>query len=795
MKFSELWLREWVNPTIDSDALVEQITTAGLEVDSIVPVADRFTGVVVGRIVACWQHPNANNMLLTKVDIGDKRLLDIVCGTSNCRENLRVAVATIGALLPGDCEVKVAKLHGELSEGMLCSFSELGISNNYTGIIELAADAPVGCDIRDYLQLNDNTIDINVTPNRADCLSLLGIARDVAVFNRMMLQQPTINPVVPIICDTLPIHIDAPDACPRYLNRVVKNVNVKAITPLWMTEKLRRCGLISVNAMVDITNYVLLELGQPIQAFDLCQIDGGIVVRKAKQDEVLTLLDGREVALSPDTLVIADHRKALALAGIFGAAAAGISLETRDVVLECAFFNPLAIIGRARRYGLRTDASYRHERGVDPAVQSRAMERATELLVAICGGEPGQVIDVTTQEALPQSAIITLCRKNLDRLIGHVIPDEDVTDILTRLGCQVSRTEAGWQVLAPSWRFDMAIEEDLIEEIVRVYGYDAIPNIPIRANLEIPPHREEKLPLIRVKTLLVDRGYQEVITYSFVNPKLQALLHPQLAPLMLLSPISMDMSVMRLSLWTGLLSTMIYNKNRQQQRIRLFESGLCFIPDNTADLGIRQNLMLSGVIFGPRFDEHWDLAHHPVDFYDVKGDLEAILELTRKLNDVEFRVQSNQALHPGQSAAVYLKSECIGFVGVIHPALEEKLNLNGHTLVFELLWEKISECKVPEANDISRFPANRRDISVVVADDIAAADIIMECKKVIKNQLIRVNLFDVYRGKGVAEGCKSLAISLTIQDTARTLEEEEIVATVAKCVAALKQRFQASLRD
>ncbi|MGL9772982.1 MAG: phenylalanine--tRNA ligase subunit beta [Sodalis sp. (in: enterobacteria)] len=795
MKFSELWLREWVNPAIDSKALADQITMSGLEVDDVEPVAGRFTGVVVGRVVECRQHPNADKLRITKVDVGGERLLDIVCGAPNCFADLRVAVAMLGAVLPGDFKIKAAKLRGEPSEGMLCSFSELGITGDHDGIIELPVDAPIGQDIRGYLQLDDNTIDISVTPNRADCLGLLGIARDVAVRNRLPLHMPAIERVAPKISDTLPIRVDAVEACTRYLGRVVKNINIGAATPLWMKEKLRRCGLRSVDAVVDITNFVLLELGQPMHAFDRARIEGGIVVRHARQDERLTLLDCSEVTLSPDTLVIADHGRALAMAGIFGGAASGISLTTRDVVLECAFFNPLAITGRARRYGLHTDASHRYERGVDPALQPRAMERATALLVTICGGQPGPVIGVTSASALPQPATITLRRKTLDRLIGHVISDEDVSDILTRLGCQVIRTAEGWQAVAPSWRFDMAIEEDLIEEIARVYGYDAIPNVPVRANLVMPHHREAALPLARVKTLLVDRGYQEAITYSFVDPKTQALLHPQQAPLVLPSPISQDMSAMRLSLWTGLLGAVVYNQNRQQQRVRLFESGLRFVPDNAADLGIRQDLMLAGVIAGPRSDEHWDQPRQPVDFYDAKGDLEAILELTGKLNDIEFRAQRHPALHPGQSAAIYLNNEAIGFIGVIYPELEAKLNLNGRTLVFELLWEKVAERKVPEVNDISRFPANRRDIAVVVADGVAAADIIAECKKVGANQLVGVTLFDVYRGRGVAEGFKSLAISLILQDTTRTLEEEEIAATVAKCVAALKQRFQASLRD
>ncbi|XBS68086.1 phenylalanine--tRNA ligase subunit beta [Acerihabitans sp. KWT182] len=795
MKFSELWLREWVNPAIGSDALAEQITMSGLEVDGVDKVAGDFTGVVVGRVIACQQHPNADKLRVTKVDVGGDAPLDIVCGAPNCREGLKVAVATIGAVLPGDFKIKAAKLRGEPSQGMLCSFRELGMSEDHSGIIELPLDAPVGDDVRDYLRLDDNIIDISVTANRADCLGLLGIARDVAAVNRLPLKAPAIETVAPVIPDRIDIRVDAPQACPRYLGRVVKDIDVTAPTPLWIKEKLRRCGLRSVDAVVDVTNYVLLELGQPMHAFDLQSIEGGIVVRLAREGESLTLLDGAEAALKPDTLVIADHQKVLAMAGIFGGKYSGINGATRDVVLECAYFDPLSITGRARRYGLHTDASHRYERGVDPALQYRAIERATTLLLAICGGRPGPVIDVTDAEALPRRASITLRREKLDRLIGHSVPDADVSDILSRLGCDVSMGEGWWRAVAPSWRFDMSIEEDLVEEVARLFGYNTIPNVPVRANLQMTRHHESTLPLNRVKTMLVDRGFQEAITYSFVDPAIQDLLHPNQAPLTLPSPISTEMSAMRLSLWSGLLGAVIYNQNRQQNRIRLFESGLRFVPDNEADLGIRQDLMLSGVITGPRYDEHWDLARQWVDFYDLKGDLEAILELTGKLADIEFRSEQNPALHPGQSAALYLGGEHIGFIGVIHPELESKLDLNGRTVVFELLWDKVAARKVPEASDISRFPANRRDIAIVVAENVPAADIMAECKKVGANQVVGVNLFDVYRGKGVAEGFKSLAISLILQDTARTLEEEAIAATVARCVAALKQRFQASLRD
>lgn len=795
MKFSELWLREWVNPAINSDELAGQITMSGLEVDGVEPVAGSFHGVFVGEVVECAQHPNADKLRVTKVDTGGERLLDIVCGAPNCRKGLKVAVATAGAVLPGDFKIKAAKLRGEPSEGMLCSFSELGITDDHSGIIELPCDAPVGVDIRNYLKLDDNALEISVTPNRADCLGIIGVARDVAVLNQLPLTEPEIIAVPATIDDIVPIRVDAPNACPRYLGRVIKGINIAAPTPLWMKEKLRRCGIRSIDAVVDVTNYVLLELGQPMHAFDLDRIDGEIIVRMAKNGETLTLLDGNEAKLMDDTLVIADTQRALAMGGIFGGEYSGVSAATQNILLECAFFNPLAITGRARRHGLHTDASHRYERGVDPALQYKAMERATHLLVDICGGLAGPIIDATSKADLPVPANIVLRRSKLDKLLGHEIPDAQVMDILQRLGFTVTEGNKEWQTVAPSWRFDMAIEEDLVEEVARIYGYDNIPNRPVQAALVMGDHLEARLSLKRIKSMLVDKGYQEVITYSFVDPKVQRLLHPQEEALLLPNPISSEMSAMRLSLWAGLLGTTVYNQNRQQGRVRLFESGLRFIPDANAEMGIRQEPVLSGVICGNRYEEHWDLAKNSVDFYDLKGDLESVLELTGELSEIEFRVQSNPALHPGQSAALYLDDKCIGFMGVVHPELERKLGLNGRTLVFELLQEPLTMRRIPEAQEISRFPANRRDIAVLVAENVPAVDILNECKKVGANQIVGVNLFDVYRGKGVAEGYKSLAISLILQDTSRTLEEEEIAATVAKCVAALKERFQASLRD
>ena len=794
MKFSELWLREWVNPALTSEELSNQITMAGLEVDGVEAVAGEFNGVVVGEVVECGQHPNADKLRVTKINVGGDRLLDIVCGAPNCRQGLKVAVATVGALLPGDFKIKPAKLRGEPSEGMLCSFSELGIDVESTGIIELPAEAPIGQNIREYLKLNDKTIEISVTPNRADCLGIMGIARDVAVANGMEFTAPEITPVAVTTDRQMPIELAAASACPRYLGRVIENIDINAPTPLWMQEKLRRCGIRSIDAIVDITNYVLLERGQPMHAFDLAKVNEKIVVRQAQSGETLTLLDGNEVTLNDDVLVIADSTKALAMAGIFGGEESGISNTTQDVVLECAFFSPLAITGRARRFGLHTDASHRYERGVDPVGQRAAMERATELLLAICGGQAGPIVEQCAEQYLPTPATITLRRNKLDRIIGYAIPDEKVTEILTQLGCQVTTAQQQWQVIAPSWRFDMEIEEDLIEEVARVYGYDNIPDVPVKADLIMPVHREAHLSLQRVKTFLVDKGYQEAITYSFVDPKTQALLHPQQQMLILPSPISADMSAMRLSLWTGLLDAVVYNQNRQQSRVRLFESGLRFVPDETAPLGIRQEMMLSGVIAGARCDEHWLIERQNVDFYDLKGDLEGILELTGK-TELSFRRTKHDALHPGQSAEIVLNDEVIGWIGVVHPELERKLDLNGRTVVFELLWDKLAQRQIPQAKAISKFPANRRDIAVVVAESVNGADIIAECKKVGVNQLVGVNLFDVYRGKGVEPGFKSLAISLHLQDSTRTLEEEDIAATVADCVAALKERFQATLRD
>ena len=795
MKFSEQWVREWVNPAVSTEQLCEQITMLGLEVDGVETVAGTFNGVVVGEVVECAQHPDADKLRATKVNVGGDRLLDIVCGAPNCRQGLKVACATEGAVLPGDFKIKKTKLRGQPSEGMLCSFSELGIDVEADGIIELPLDAPIGTDLREYLALDDNAIEISLTPNRADCLSIAGIAREIGVVNKQLVNQPHFEAVPATISDKVQIDLQAPDACPRYLLRVIKNVNVKAPSPMWMQEKLRRCGIRSIDPIVDITNYILLELGQPMHAFDAAKVTQPVQVRFAKEGEELVLLDGSIAKLQSNILLIADQNGPLAMAGIFGGVASGVNSETKDVILESAFFAPLAIAGRARQYGLHTDASHRFERGVDFELARKAMERATALLLEICGGEAGEICEASSEAHLPKVNTVQLRRSKLDALLGHHIETESVTEIFHHLGFDVTYANDIWTVTSASWRFDIEIEEDLIEEVARIYGYNSIPNNAPLAHLRMREHKESGLDLARIKTALVDADYQEAITYSFVDPKIQSLLHPHQEALVLPNPISVEMSAMRVSLMSGLLGAVLYNQNRQQSRVRLFETGLRFVPDANAEFGVRQEFVLSAVITGTAKSEHWAGKAESVDFFDLKGDLESVLSLTEGGNRVRFVAKQFDALHPGQSAAIELDGQEIGFIGAIHPSISQKLGLNGKTFVFEILWNAIAARNVVQAKEISKFPANRRDLALVVADSVPAGELIAACKQAGGEKLVQVNLFDVYQGVGVAEGYKSLAISLTVQDNEKTLEDEEINAVISAVLAEVKQRFNAELRD
>ena len=795
MKFSEQWVREWVNPAINTEQLCEQITMLGLEVDGVEAVAGEFSGVIVGEVVECAQHPDADKLRVTKVNVGGDHLLDIVCGAPNCRQGLKVACAVEGAILPGNFKIKKTKLRGQPSEGMLCSYSELGISEDHSGIIELPQDAPIGTELREYLKLDDQAVEISLTPNRADCLSIAGVAREIAVVNKLTLNQPHFEPVKATINERVGIEVVAAEACPRHLLRAVKNVNVNAPTPIWMKEKLRRCGLRSIDPIVDITNYILLELGQPMHAFDAAKIAQPVQVRMAKEGEELVLLDGTTAKLQPNTLLIADQKGPLAMAGIFGGLASGVTRETKDVILEAAFFAPLAITGRARQYGLHTDSSHRFERGVDFELPRKAMEKATALLLQICGGEAGEICEAVSEQHLPKVKQVQLRRHKLDALLGHHIETEIVTDIFHRLGFPVQYADDVWTVTSASWRFDIEIEEDLVEEVARIYGYNSIPNNAPLAHLRMREHKEADVDLSRIKTALVSCDFHEAITYSFVDPKIQTLLHPNQEALILPNPISSEMSAMRVSLLTGLLGAVLYNQNRQQARVRLFEAGLRFIPDANAEFGVRQERVFSAVMTGARLNEHWAGKSENADFFDLKGYLENLLSLTSTGNKVKFVAKAYSAFHPGQSAAIMLGDEEIGFIGQIHPSIAQKIGLNGKVFACEVLIDKISQRDVANAKEISKFPANRRDLALIVAENVPSGDIIEACRAVAGEKLTNVNLFDVYQGQGIAEGQKSLAISLTIQDNEKTLEEEEINAVISVVLTELKRRFNAYLRD
>lgn len=796
MKFSEKWLREWVNPTLDSASLEEQLSLAGLEVDSREAAAGVFSGVVIGEILTAEPHPNADKLQVCQVSDGTETH-QVVCGAPNARAGLKTAFARIDAVLPGDFKIKKAKLRQVESCGMLSSEQELGLSDSHDGIMELPADAPVGADLRDYLQLDDFLFDVDLTPNRSDCLSIAGLAREVGVLNRVPVTQPVLNKIAPQIDDQPRITLDAPVACPRYLGRIIRDVNIKAITPLWMQEKLRRSGIRNIDPVVDITNFVMLELGQPMHAFDLAEIAGGICVRMAKPEEKITLLDGSELTLKPETLVIADDNKALALAGIMGGEHSGCTANTRDVLLEVAYFDPLSLAGKAREYGLHTDASHRFERGVDFKLQQRAMERATELLLEITGGRPGPVTEAVSEQHLPVRQPVTLRKNRLEKLLAIRLPDTEVADILTRLGLEVTDTGEAWETQVPSYRFDISIEEDLIEEVARVYGYDNLPVKAPSANLLIQSRPEGEISLRQIRSLLSARGYQEAITYSFIDPRWSQTFDPENQPIALANPISADLAVMRTSLLPGLAKALSHNQKRQQPRVRLFESGLRFIKQGEATL---QEPMLAGLISGSRQLEAWTNKAEAVDFYDIKGDFEALIALGRKPDQWQFRPGNHPALHPGQSAEILHLSadghwQSAGWIGALHPQLMKTLDIRGNALVFEVKLSSVMCGKVQRFGSLSRFPEMRRDLALLVDESVAVGALLQEAQNQGGEWLQKVTLFDVYQGQGIPEGKKSLALGLTWQHPSRTLTDEEINTQVNQVVTAFSQGFAAELRS
>ena len=794
MKFSERWVREWADPPGGTDALAARLTAAGFEVESVEPVAGRIEGVAIAEVVGVEPHPGADRLSICTVDDGGAEMHRVVCGAPNVRAGMHSAFARIGARLPDGSKIRKSRIRGETSQGMLCSARELGLGEEADGILDLAldagVDAPPGTDLAEALALDDTVIEVGVTPNRGDCLCIAGLAREVAVASRIELRSPVPAAAVKSrIGDTLPVALDAPARCPRYVGRAIRGIDAGAKSPLWMTERLRRCGVRPLSAVVDVTNYVMLELGQPMHAFDLGCLDTGIRVRDGRAGESLALLDGSTIALDPDSLVIADESRPVALAGIMGGLESGVTGETRDVFLESAWFEPRGIALEARRRGMHTDASHRFERTVSPDLQRDAMERATELLVGIAGGAPGPVTEAVARKHLPSVGSVTLRRARIRRVLGTGIPAHDVHDILVRLGMRVEEAREGWTVTPPPHRPDVAAEIDLIEEIARVAGFENLPGATPVAGLDIAAEAESHVGIGRIRGLLVDRGYHEAVTYSFVDAGLQARIAPALEGVALANPIASDMGVMRTTLWPGLLGAVAWNVNRQQPRVRLFETGMVFIADGGE---VRQPRMIGGIAAGSVVPEQWAHGSRTVDFYDVKGDVEALLTLSGP--EAEFIADSHPALHPGQTAAILRGGRRIGTIGTLHPAIASGLKLSGAVL-FELCLDAASAGILPGFEALSRFPAVRRDLSLVLPEAVTAAAV-RECvAQAGAGMLSNLELIDVYRGEHIDSGIKSISLGLTFQSSSRTLGDAEVNAGLVLIIDSLARNLGAALRE
>lgn len=791
MKISENWLRTWVNPAIDSDTLSDQLTMLGLEVDELVPAAKPFTGVVIGEVLTVVQHPDADRLRVTTVNIGSGEPLQIVCGAPNVRAGMKVPVATIGAVLPGDFKIKKGKLRGVESQGMLCGASEIDLEDKIDGLLELPADAPVGTNIREYLNLDDHVVDISITPNRGDCFSIRGVAREIGVINQLPVTAPEIQEVAATIADQKQVVVTT-DGCPRYLGRVIKNVNTKAATPAWMEQALARSGIRQHSILVDITNYVLMELGQPLHAFDGGQVQGSVHVRQASANEKLVLLNEQEIELTEDVMVIADDVKALAIAGIMGGLSSSVTDETTEIFLESAFFAPLHIAGRARRYGLHTDASQRYERGVDFELPMIAMQRASQLIQTLAGGDFGPITVSEKTELLPKREAIELNQAQVDQLLGYQVPTAFITDALQRLGCDVTvKAEGEWTVVPPSHRYDMAIYQDLIEEVARIHGYDNIQiSLPV-IDVKLAKHQDQ-FELTQLRQTLVTLGYQEAISFSFADLKLEKQLNSQVNPLALANPISSDLAVMRSTLLSSLIPCVQYNINRQQSRVRFFELGLRFDYQNAKSIeDLKQIPTLAMIAVGSKQIESWHGKAQVMDFFDLKGEVEEILAAGRV--HVEYVRSDREWLHPGQSAEILVDGKSVGYLGRLHPSLENALDLST-TWIAELDQSAVLQTYVSNFTELSRFPSVRRDIALVISDKINVSEIQQLIEKTGGELLDSTWLFDVYTGQGVEQGKRSLAFALLWQHPSRTLEDAEIKSGMDHIIQVLEDTYQATLR-
>ena len=794
MKVPYDWLAEWVALPWSATELGTRLTLAGFELESRERAAPAFTGVVVAEIVGLAPHPQADKLRVCQVSTGTGPALQIVCGAPNARLGLRTALAQVGATLPGDLRIKVAKLRGVESRGMLASAKELGLADASSGILELSADAPLGRSLREYLELDEEVLDFNITPNRGDAMSVLGLAREVAALTQTRIRAPAGAFAPGGQGPVLPVTLEAPAACPRFAGCIVRGIDNHAATPLWMRERLRRAGVRSISPVVDVTNYVMLELGQPMHAYDLAMLTGGIRVRMAQSGEALRLLDGKDLRLEPDMLLITDEAGPIGLAGIMGGERSAVQPETRDVFLESAFFSPAAILGRARRLGLLTDASQRFERGVDPSGQARALERALSLLLPITQSSAGPIEVVSADDQLPRRPAVRLRASQLRRLLGVELPAARVGAVLEGLGMQVRSDPQGWQAIPPPHRFDLNIEADLIEEIARLVGFDAIPETDA-----IAPQRFRTLPAevpdeAALLAALAQRGYQEAVTLAFVDPRLQTQLFPDTPGLQLANPISSDLAVMRVSLWPGLLRAALENQHRQQDRIRLCEHGTRFAGSGAQALEVQS---LAGIACGSRLPEQWGLgpeARVPVDFYDVKADVMALLRTTGDADAFRFEPAVHPALHPGRSARVLRRGAAIGWIGELHPKLVASIDFTYPPVLFELDVAGIPT-RVPRYQEVSRFPQVRRDLAVVVDEAVTLSSLTERVTLATSNLLRELRVFDVYRGPGLEQGRKSVALGLIFQDISRTLTDDDVERLMASVVADLRENLNARIRE
>jgi phenylalanyl-tRNA synthetase beta chain len=789
VKINYQWLKSWVNTDLDAQGIAERFTLAGLEVDDCVPVAAALDGVVVGEIVDVQPHPDADRLRVCRV-VGDDQERTIVCGAPNAAKGLKAPLATLGSVLPGGLKIKPARLRGIASEGMLCSAPELGLGEDKSGLMELPDDAPVGTSLTDYLGLDDDVLDIDLTPNRADCLSVRGLARELSALTGTSVSGPDFKPVPAVVTDVIDIHLHAPADCPCYLGRVVRGVDVSAPTPLWMSEALRRCGIRSLGPIVDVTNYVLLELGQPMHAFDLAQLQGSIHVRRAKEGERMVLLDERDVELDPDMLLICDESRPLAIGGVIGGLDSGVSDQTVDILLESAWFNPATIVGRARRLGLATESAHRFERGVDPALQRQAMERATTLILELAGGTPGPVVEAIEPDHLPVARPVLLRPERVNRLLGTTLTPEQIAATLKSLDMKVEPQDGDLCVLPPTARRDIGLEVDLIEEVARMVGYDALPTQLPGGHLRLNTPTESEVKIRTLARQLSARGFQEIVTWSFVSHQDLADLALQEGAQPLANPLNRDMAVLRTSLLPGLLKTAAANFRRQQGSFRLFELGTCFQMRSGK---LHENQSLSLLMTGRLFQEHPSALDRSADFFDLKGELEQLLSLNGVVGGLTCQRSTQTWLHPGQSADLYLDDEFVGSLGQLHPSIAERIDAQQPVIVAELS-HRILQTRVPVYQRGSRYPAVRRDIAVVVDEQTAAADVISEIRVNAGNLFEKCVIFDEYRGKGIESGHKSLAMGLILRDVSRTLKDAEVDQTIDRVVAGLRDRFGAELR-